>query len=223
MTINSYLPIIIGAIIGYLTNWVAIKFLFWPKTKKLGFQGAIPKNKERLAGDLAKISVKHIFTGKQISEIVEEKFSEDNFLRMMSGLTPEFIKELNKNENKEKVAKLIIKHISSGNSSPLVSIMINETLKSFDAEKALEPHEEALNKKLCEKLYPILKSKITAMSENFIPDDLIEDKIRKTINLMDENKLERLILEVVKNELILIKWSGAVLGSIIGLIQVVLF
>jgi len=48
--------IIIGAIIGYFTNAVAIYMLFHPHTPKLGglFHGVIPKRKDKLAENIAK-------------------------------------------------------------------------------------------------------------------------------------------------------------------------
>lgn len=42
-----------GFIIGYFTNWLAIKLLFWPKNKILGIQGLIPKRKQIIADNLS--------------------------------------------------------------------------------------------------------------------------------------------------------------------------
>jgi len=45
--------ILIGAIIGYFTNAVAIFLLFHPRKKSLGMQGVIPKRKEKLAESIS--------------------------------------------------------------------------------------------------------------------------------------------------------------------------
>ena len=42
-----------GFIIGYFTNWLAIKLLFWPRKKILGIQGIVPKRKEQIAESLS--------------------------------------------------------------------------------------------------------------------------------------------------------------------------
>lgn len=42
-----------GFVIGYFTNWLAIKLLFWPKQKVFGLQGLIPKRKEQIAESLS--------------------------------------------------------------------------------------------------------------------------------------------------------------------------
>lgn len=47
-----------GMIIGFMTNWLAIKLLFWPSKKTLGFQGVIPKRKEKIAETIAENSLK---------------------------------------------------------------------------------------------------------------------------------------------------------------------
>ncbi len=47
---------ILGFIIGYFTNYLAVKMLFHPKNKIFGIQGVLPKRKEILAkkiGDIA--------------------------------------------------------------------------------------------------------------------------------------------------------------------------
>jgi len=47
---------IIGFIIGYLTNYLAIKMLFRPRKKILGIQGVLPKRKAKLAKSIGEIS-----------------------------------------------------------------------------------------------------------------------------------------------------------------------
>ena len=44
---------IIGFIIGYSTNWIALVMLFHPHRKILGLQGVIPKRKDLLAKNIA--------------------------------------------------------------------------------------------------------------------------------------------------------------------------
>jgi len=49
---------IVGFLIGYFTNWLAIKMLFHPKRKILGIQGILPKRKKILAKKIAEVSPK---------------------------------------------------------------------------------------------------------------------------------------------------------------------
>ena len=51
--INFVILPLVGMLIGYFTNWVAVKLLFWPKEPILGVQGVIPKRKHELAISIA--------------------------------------------------------------------------------------------------------------------------------------------------------------------------
>jgi len=47
---------VIGFIIGYFTNYIAIKMLFHPREKIFGIQGVLPKRKEILAKKISEIT-----------------------------------------------------------------------------------------------------------------------------------------------------------------------
>lgn len=40
---------LLGAFVGYITNYIAIRLLFWPKHRVLGVQGLLPKRKAEIA------------------------------------------------------------------------------------------------------------------------------------------------------------------------------
>ena len=68
------LPPLIGAVIGYFTNLIAVKMLFFPHEEKRIFghrvpftPGAIPKGKARLAKAAGKIVQNDLFTREDIS------------------------------------------------------------------------------------------------------------------------------------------------------------
>lgn len=62
-----FIPALVGAFIGYITNWLAIKMLFRPHHEKRIFgiklpftPGLIPKEKDRIAKSVGKL-LGHIF------------------------------------------------------------------------------------------------------------------------------------------------------------------
>ena len=68
------LPPLIGAVIGYFTNMIAVKMLFFPREAKYIFgwhvpltPGAIPKGKARLAKSAGQIVQNELFTKEDIS------------------------------------------------------------------------------------------------------------------------------------------------------------
>lgn len=66
---------VIGALIGYCTNYIAVKMLFYPKKEirifghKLPFTpGAIPKGKPRLAKAIGNIVAEDLLTKEDIKQ-----------------------------------------------------------------------------------------------------------------------------------------------------------
>lgn len=87
------LPPILGAIIGYFTNWLAIKMLFLPrKAKYIGkvklplTPGLIPKERKRLSSKIAKVCEENILSAETIKEnIFTESNKEKVYLLIESG------------------------------------------------------------------------------------------------------------------------------------------
>lgn len=88
MILHYLLPPVVGAVIGYFTNLIAVKMLFFPHEEKRIFghrvpftPGAIPKGKARLAKSAGKIVQDELFTredisGKMLTEEVERPLIE---------------------------------------------------------------------------------------------------------------------------------------------------
>ncbi len=85
-TLIFFLPPILGAFIGYLTNYVAVKLLFHPKEPKtiLGvrIQGLIPARAEKIADT--------------ILASVEEFLTEDDFKELIKSALEKSLKEKSK-------------------------------------------------------------------------------------------------------------------------------
>jgi len=68
-------PPIVGAAIGWLTNYVAIKLLFRPHypTKVLGltFQGLIPKRRKEISRSIAKVIEKELLNSKDLASALD--------------------------------------------------------------------------------------------------------------------------------------------------------
>ena len=80
--INNILPPVLGAVIGYFTNWLAIKMLFLPydakyigKVKLPFTPGLIPKERKKLAKNIANITEEKILNTETIKENL---FSKNN-------------------------------------------------------------------------------------------------------------------------------------------------
>lgn len=83
------LMMIIGALIGGFTNYLAIKMLFKPynavyigKWKVPFTPGLIPKRRDEMADQMGKLVVNHLLT----PESIKKKFINDQFLHDMNGI-----------------------------------------------------------------------------------------------------------------------------------------
>lgn len=93
--ISQYvLPPLIGAVIGYFTNLIAVKMLFFPHEEKRIFghrvpftPGAIPKGKARLAKSAGSIVQNELFTREDISgKLLTEEVEQPLIDRLMAIL-----------------------------------------------------------------------------------------------------------------------------------------
>ena len=122
---------IIGAIIGLITNWIAVKMLFHPRKKIFGIQGVIPKRKKEIA--------------KRIEDI-----------------------------------------------SPII------LPQSFDKIKDIRLVGDALHSKLI---------------------DYFKQGVKNKIESLDDDELEKVVIQAAKKELNFIVWIGGVVGFLVGCIQ----
>ena len=83
---------IIGAVIGYCTNYIAVKMLFYPRKEiriwghRLPFTpGAIPKGKPRLAKAIGNIVANTLLTEEDIKEKILSPEIENAVVEKMTG------------------------------------------------------------------------------------------------------------------------------------------
>nr|WP_300003613.1 DUF445 family protein [Tissierella sp.] len=128
------IPIIVGAAIGYFTNWLAIKMLFRPLEEKriVGIKvpftpGLIPKERERIAKSIGEAVGMHLLTPEKITEVIssdETKLKLRSFINSkLEGLKKsektfkEALSSIGNKENhliSENIKEKIFKSIMSG-------------------------------------------------------------------------------------------------------------
>lgn len=184
---------LVAALIGWGTNVIAIKMLFWPRKplRILGFTflGVLPKRKFEIA--------------RSIGEVLN-----DDLLP-----TEELIGAVNTPETRKKVTLLIADNLAG---------KLDRFLPRFIADHAgdkIRHHLEELIGSEIENLFFQLGDTLGAeLRENRILANLVETKI----NSFDLFTLEELVLKVARNELRYIEVFGAVIGLVIGLFQILL-
>ena len=188
---------LIGTLIGWFTNYLAIKLLFRPY-KEMNFlffkiQGLIPKRRAEISLNIADVVEKELISVDDIADKIEEMDISDGVIdRLLDKVIG------------EKLQKNIL------DKNPLLKMIINDSviqkIKSYFKKSILENKEE-----IVEEIIKIAKEKI-----NF--RDIILDKMEN----FSLQEIEEIILRISKNELKHIEIIGGVLGGIIAVFQFLL-
>jgi len=154
MLLRIFLPIVIGAVIGYATNTLAIWMLFHPKKQKRvaglripGTPGVVPKERERLAAVLGEAVADKLMTHDDIVKLVAAVPYERHIVaavdevidRRVSGVLPESVVYRLKVAASRAVLKEVGRVIEDAGPEMLKSIdvatAVREKVLSFDVDE----------------------------------------------------------------------------------------
>lgn len=184
-----------GLVIGWLTNYLAIKMLFHPKKPVnlglLTLQGVFPKRQDAL--------------GQKMGEVVaRELVSADDILDKVSDQAKgEDIREVLEQRVQQGLQKLLA-------GIPMASMFVDDALLAKARELIVTEFQEGLDEWL-EKL----KSKLR---DGLDISGIVRDKVSK----FSSDKLEEVLFEILRKEFKFIELAGAVLGFLIGCAQIAL-
>ena len=182
---------VIGGLIGYITNVIAIKLIFRPinpiKIPILNIEiiGMIPKRKTEIATNIAKV--------------VEEQFIS------VDEITDNIITEQDKQHIIDYI-KVRVKLILSEKMT-LIPSTIRNLVQNYVSEIIEDEIREGIDE-LSEEMIIKTKNRIN-----------IKEIIENKINELDLYELETIILQIVKNELRHIEVLGLILGFFKGIVQ----
>ena len=184
---------LVGGIIGWLTNILAIKLMFRPinpmKIPILNIEilGLIPKRKNEIAENIGEVVATELLS---IDDLINESFSEEDKENLI--LTA-----------KEKIKSVINEKIT------LIPMPFRMMATPY-IDKIVDNEVGPMIENMGEDLLLKIKDKVNIQK-------IVEEKI-KALDLIE---LEAIIIKVAKKELKHIEILGFVLGALIGLIQAV--
>lgn len=195
---NSWLYLIpfLSACIGWLFCRLALKLLFHPRQPKkiLGFtiQGVFPKNQPSLANKIATTAGKEFFSYDEIEQKITNPENLQKIMPMIEEQLDEFLR-----------VKLTA-------DMPVISMFIGD--KTIASLKKVFIQE-------LEILFPrIMKSYAANLRNEFDLEKILSEKIAT----FPPGKLEKFLQQNMKKELRFIEISGALMGFLIGLCQVII-
>ena len=193
MLIKAILIILIGAGIGWLTNYVAIKMLFRPY-KEVNFllfkvQGVIPKRRHEI--------------GLRIAETIQNQVIS----------MEDILNSIDKNELELKLEEIVDKMLKGKVKGEIVSRFPMASM--FLSDSVVEKIENGLKEVILKNREEIIKS-IFEVFENNVN---FQDIIVRNIDNFSLEELEKIVFNLAKTEFKHIEIVGAVLGGIIGIVQ----
>jgi len=188
----------VGALIGYFTNYVAIKMLFRPYRayyvfgKRVPFTpGLIPSKREKLADAIAKVVKENLLTEETLrSRLNEERIREslrqlvENFLEELGGNSEEFLSKLSAGLGNKKVGEIFGSVLDEG-----VQGTVNFIFKQLHGKKI----GEVIPQSLRTEFERFLDEKIDQIVEYFAKEskrsefrDVIYSLIRENLSKLRE-------------------------------------
>lgn len=196
MTIKLILIPIISAFIGWFTNWIAIKMLFHPKQPKkiLGFtlQGIFPKRQKQFAEKLGKLVSNELLSFADI----EQKITNPNNIEKIIPEIENSIDHFLRNKLSEQM--------------PMIAMFIGD--KTINQLKTVFLAELKI-------LFPTLLEKYM---QNLQQELDLEKIVTEKVTAFSSDKLEDILNAIMSKEFRFVEIIGAVLGFIIGLLQIII-
>lgn len=193
MDYRIFIPPVTGAIIGWFTNYVAIKMLFRPyrPINLFGYklQGLIPKRRKEIAAGIAKTIERELVSAKDLAAILEGiEWKEE-----VEKAVDEIVEHRFKTGRIKKIP--LIGLISENLTYHIKYLLTKEVVKHIDEKKG-------------------------AFVEKFHDSVNMNEMLVARIDNLDIKRFEALLTDFIARELRHIEWLGGVLGFIIGVIQV---
>ena len=192
-TIMFWLQPFIAAFTGWFTTWIAIFMLFHPR-KPINFlglkiQGIFPKRQRQVAEKLGVMVASELIHFDEIAVQLQDP-------AMLSGLTPTIEKHLDN-----------FLQVKLKEKMPVISMFVGTGTLDKIKEGMLEEIE-------------ILLPEIIAQYTSSLSSKIdIENMVTEKVSNFSSDKLEQILLSVMKKEFRFIELIGGVLGFVIGLIQ----
>lgn len=186
---------LIAALIGWFTNFLAVKMLFHPRKKVdlyfFSIQGIFPKRQKVLAQKLGKIVAQELFSFSDI----RDRFTSTETAVEINSVLDEKLEDFIENKLKHSVPALI-------------ALFIGSEMRGRIKNKI---HEEFQN---------ILPDILTRYSDKLEKDIQVEEIVAEKVAAFSAGKLETILFSIMQKEFRFIELIGGILGFLIGLIQI---
>lgn len=187
---------VISAFIGWFTNWIAIKMLFHPREPKkvlgITFQGIFPKRQQQFAEKLGKLVSNELLSFADIETKITNPDNVEKLMPVVEAHIDNFLR------------------VKLAESMPMISMFIGD--------KTIAQLKEVFLNEL-RSIFPLLmKNYMNNLQSELDLEKIVISKVAG----FSSDKLEEILNGIMSKEFRFVEIIGAVLGFIIGLIQILL-
>ncbi|MGM0501907.1 MAG: DUF445 family protein [Bacillota bacterium] len=184
---------LVGSLIGYCTNWLAIKMLFRPLTKKeiLGFEipftpGVIPRRRGELAESIGNTVGKRLLTADAFEKILQGP--------VMKSKVKQFIRDKIKNLEKESksLEEMLKKMFSTAEQVEKIKGLIKKiVIKNIDSFLNSKQVVEVITSKLS-------SQQLAAELENYFSSSNYEDLKEQALEFVQQDTIQEMLVQKLK-------------------------
>tara|TARA_B100000405_G_C16671985_1_gene406161 strand:- start:305 stop:901 length:597 start_codon:yes stop_codon:yes gene_type:complete len=189
-----YLLPVIAALIGWVTNYLAVKMLFHPKLPirlmGISIQGVFPKRQGQLAEKLGELVDQELFSVEEVSKKIKELSTSPRTMDQIGKRIERTIRE-----------KLV-------KSFPMLSMFLSDGMVT----KVTETFKEELR--------DFMAQSADDLSTKLERELDVRKMVREKVEAFSTEKLEEILVSLMKKEFRFIELVGALLGFLIGCLQV---
>jgi len=184
----------IAALIGWITNYLAVKMLFHPKAPVnilgLTVQGVFPKRQSQLASKLGDLVSQELFSLEEVTDRIKEASTSQETMDLIGKRIERTIRE-----------KLV-------KSFPMLSMFLSDDMV------------EKVTKLFKDEIRDFIRESADGVAKKVEEDLDVKEMVRQKVEAFSSDKLEDLLTSLMKKEFRFIEVIGAVIGFLIGCIQV---
>jgi uncharacterized membrane protein YheB (UPF0754 family) len=184
---------IVGALVGWATNWLAVRMLFRPRdpVRVLGmtFLGLVPRRRKDLAASVA-------------ATVERELVRPEDFTKLLNDPA---LAEAAREEIDRRVRDFLARKLDE---LPTIALAVLPA----DLEERLR---RSIVKHVMEALPEISTKLADHLGEKVDVRQLVEERI----NGFDVARLEQIVLEIARRELRWIELLGGIIGAVVGAVQ----
>ncbi len=184
-----------SAAIGWLTNYLAIKMLFYPREPRrflgMALQGIFPKRQKEFAQQLGQLVSQQLLSFEEIRDTLLQKENMDALRPLIASKIEELIKN--------RLSDFL----------PMASFLIGD--------KKIAKLKDGFTDEILAQLPGLIDEYLDQVGDRLDIQKLVSQKVEN----LDVVELEKLLNDVLGREFRFIEMLGAVIGFLIGMIQLI--